>query len=109
MDESIRPIPPVIKPTVGRKVWFRPGPDGAKRGIEQNDRHLPREDRQPIDATVIYVHTDRIIDVYAIDHKGSPFVKRSVQLLQADDPAPEDKDYVQWMPYQQGQAKKEAA
>jgi hypothetical protein len=85
----------MIKPTVGRKVWFSPtehGP-GTKLG------------EQPFDATILYVHNDRLVNLLVVDHIGTSFPLTSVVLLQdGDAPAPEG-GTVSWMPYQAGQAK----
>lgn len=97
-DETVR----VIMPTVGRKVYFRPPNDAAasSTGIQVygND--------QPCDATVLYVHSARMVNVLIVDHLGRQHPRTSVQFLQPGDPVPEvHSGYVEWMPYQVGQAK----
>jgi hypothetical protein len=81
----------VIKPTIGRVVLF----------------HRERGD-EPYPALVAYVHSDTCINVGGFTHGGSPFCETSVPLLQDDEPAPEVGYYAEWMPYQKGQAAKEA-
>lgn len=98
----------MIKPTVSRKVWYRPsafdlqGP-GAMQIVNRE---------QPLDATVLAVWGDRCVNVLVLDITGKPFTKMSVTLKQEGDVMPVDPDtgkehggYVEWMPYQQGQAK----
>lgn len=100
--------PEIIKPTVGRKVWFR------NNGSMQK---LPRADggtahpvfcgiEQPMDATVIFVHGARMVNLDITDHIGQRFVATSVPLLQDDDAIPDMGFYCEWMPYQKGQAAK---
>lgn len=93
----------MIKPTVGRKVWYRPtafdksGPGGMHAALDQ-----------PLDATVVYVHSDRMVNLLVVDHMGRSFPKTSVQLLQEGDTPPAvtgGGGYAEWMPYQQGQAR----
>lgn len=97
----------MIKPTVGRKVWYRP---------LVTDGHGPHpmlyRPGEPLDATVLAVWGDRMVNVLVFDIYGKPFTKTSIQLLQEGDVPPLGMDgkplggYVEWMPYQQGQAKK---
>jgi hypothetical protein len=77
----------MIKPTIGRKVWFFPAP-GA-----------PEED-----ATVIDVHGDRCVSLFVINRGGTTSTPRSVQLVQEGDVLPVGW-HCTWMPYQIGQAK----
>jgi hypothetical protein len=86
----------MIKPTVGRVVWFTP-----QKG---ND---PRWDvAQPLCASVVYVHGDRCINIAYFDPLGGAHSAVSVPLLQDDDAKPEDGYFCSWMPYQKGQAAK---
>jgi len=99
----------MIKPTVGRKVWYRPS-EYDRTGIgAMNTVH-----GQPLDATIVAVWGDRMVNALVYDIMGKSFIKTSVTLMQGDteDRIPRDKDgkdvggYVEWMPYQIGQAKK---
>ena len=106
----------IILPTVGRKVWFR------LNGI--NELEKPRsgtemtpvpsspsvvDPTQPLDATVVYVWNDRVVNLHVLDHYGNPFIATSVSLMQEGDTPPQFGFYAEWVPYQLGQAKKEAA
>lgn len=99
----------MIKPTVGRKVWYRPS---------KNDLvgHIPMSacGDQPLDATIIAVWGDRMVNVLVTDVNGRQFPVTSCALLQEGDEPPKDLEgknagrYVEWMPYQVTQAAKEA-
>lgn len=92
----------MIKPSIGRKVWYWPGPNlhSASGSIHVRDR------QQALDATVVYVHHDRCVNLHVIDHDGFIHTVHSAQLLQPEDPAPNPADpYAAWMPFQVGQAK----
>jgi hypothetical protein len=80
----------MIKPTIGRKVWFR-----EAAGEKEQD------------ATVIDVHGDRCVNLFIVNHTGSAFPMRSVTLVQEGDAVP-DGPHCVWMPYQVGQAKAQA-
>lgn len=90
----------VITPTVGRVVWYFPGPyDGVQR-----------YDDKPCAAHVTYVHNDRMVNLVVFSHTGQIHVRNSVALIQEGDG--ENRPHMgwaEWMPYQQGQAKKHAA
>ncbi|MCY1166562.1 hypothetical protein D9M73_65040 [compost metagenome] len=91
--------PTVIPPTVGRKVYYR----APKNGVGLLSIYNLE---QPCDATVIYVHSERMVNVLIVDHVGNLHPKTSVPFLQpGDDPAQHTNGYVEWMPYQVGQAK----
>ncbi|HHA2676627.1 TPA: Gp49 family protein [Stenotrophomonas maltophilia] len=99
--------PKVIKPSVGRKVWFYPGGGMWPAGMQvfpASDYDAGRP--QPLDATIVYVHTDRLVSLRVIDHAGHAFPVRSVQLVQPGDEACGTGHRAEWMPYQVGQAKK---
>jgi hypothetical protein len=85
----------VIKPTIGRVVWYTPATGERIRG-QPNDQKLA--------AHVTYVWSDRTINIMAITPNGDPYGVRSVTLIQDGDPYPVDR-YCEWMPYQIGQAK----
>lgn len=91
----------MIKPTVGRQVWYRPfGHNRTLLGVW--------DDTQPCAATVTYVWNDRMVNLQVLSpahEKPQNFT--SVQLLQDDDVAPqlEHGGYAEWMPYQVGQAR----
>lgn len=89
----------MIKPTVGRIVWFYPA---------SGDSQFPPGG--PYAAIVTWVHSDHLISICAFDGSGNPYGKRSIHLKQDEDknPAPEGA-YCAWMPYQKGQAAKTEA
>lgn len=90
----------VITPTVGRKVWFYPGncqtpPAGFTT--------YPGD--QACDATVVYVHNDRMVNLLVIDHIGRTYAVPSVRLVQPDDAEVDAASHrAEWMPYQVKQA-----
>lgn len=83
----------MIKPTVGRVVWFY-----KKDG-----------DTTPLAAIVACVHSDRMVNLCVIDPNGGSFGSTSVLLVQDGDPKPMIGSYCEWMPYQKGQAAKTEA
>lgn len=90
----------MIRPTIGRKVWYRPvGHNRTELGVW--------DDAQPCDATVTYVWHDRMVNLRVTGPSGAVKQYNSTQLLQGDDAAPTltHGGYAEWMPYQQGQAK----
>ena len=93
----------VIKPTIGRRVWYWPARNCAEGGFAYNDPS------QPCDAGIAYVQSDRMINVSVADQNGVVHAKTSVQLLQEGDARPEFNAFAEWMPYQVGQAKKGGA
>ncbi len=88
----------IITPTVGRVVWYRPGP------VETTLVHLGD---QPCEAHVVAVHGDRCVNIVGWDANGTFFFRSSARLLQdGDSPDFEGQSYCEWMPYQKGQAAK---
>lgn len=93
-----------ITPTVGRVVWFYPATNQATSGF------APPDEGQPLAAIVARV-VDADADVLHLtvfDSNGVPHSMPYVQLVQADQGAPAEGRYAAWMPYQVGQAKKQA-
>lgn len=102
----------VITPTVGRKVWFRPNGNTQLRragATEFTPSPITTMGNQPLDATVVYVWNERMVNLSVLDHYGNPFIATSVPMLQPGDPVPAVGFYAEWMPYQQGQARRDAA
>lgn len=87
----------MIKPTVGRVVWF--WPSTANEGADT---------KQPFAAMVAYVHSDSMVNLTVVNHNGAQFAVTSVPLRQPEDERPSGM-YCEWMPYQQGQAAKAEA
>lgn len=108
----------VITPTVGRKVWYRPSKHDVI-GLGAMYCSAPQDEPakgKPLDATIIAVWGDRMVNVLVTDVAGKQFPVLSVTLLQDGDEPPKDAEgkvagrYVEWMPYQKGQnAKADAA
>lgn len=80
----------MIKPTVGRVVWY--WPNGQRPGL------------QPCAAQVAHVIDDRHINIGWLSPNGAQNSSVNVTLVQEGDVAPVD-DYCTWMPYQQAVAK----
>ena len=95
----------MIKPTVGRKVWYRPfGHHRTELAVW--------DDAQPCDATVVYVWSDRMVNLQVIGPTGVIKNYNSAQLVQEGDETPTNiisGGSATWMPYQMGQAKAVAA
>lgn len=92
--------PPIIEPTVGRKVWFFPN------GCQFHSTPKCIREDIPMDADVVYVWGDRMVNLCVKDHIGQVHAFTSVPLVQPGDDTPEPGNaYATWMPYQVGQAK----
>jgi hypothetical protein len=90
-----------ITPTNGRVMWFFPGsmaePTMAYAG-------------QPLTAHVCHVHSDHMVNVDVIDANGVHHFRSSVPIVQDESPFTRGASpWLEWMPYQVGQAKKHAA
>jgi hypothetical protein len=82
----------MIKPTIGRVVWFWPPTVTAAT--------------QPEAALIAWVHSDTMVNLAVFDANGVAYNRTSVHLYQGGVNRPEG-DYCEWMPYQIGQAAKE--
>lgn len=87
----------MIKPSVGRVVWFYPRGDDSLAGSSD----------QPLAALVAYVWTDTLVTLMVIDKDGQPQPRLHIP-LGAENHAPEE-SYCDWMPYQKAVAKGEIA
>ena len=86
----------MIKPSIGRIMWYWP------------DASVRKD--QPWAAIVVYVHGDNTVNLAVWDDVGSAKSKTSVPVVQDGSPyTVGDSPYVEWMPYQIGQAKKHEA
>ena len=87
----------MIKPTVGRVVWYTPSTyDHEKMAAAQP---------QPLAAIVAHVWSDTCVNLAVFDANGIAHNRTSVLLVQ-DDAARPDAGFCEWMPYQKGQAAK---
>lgn len=86
----------LIKPTIGRVVWFRP--EGSNPGD------------QPLAALIAYVHSDTFVNLAVFSSEGRMTEPNttSVLLYHGEGERPEA-PFCEWMPYQQGQAAKTEA
>lgn len=76
----------MIRPTVSRAVWFRPGPTC---GIPVSD--------QPLHATIVRVINDRLVNLLVVDGSdGTQYFKPAVQLVQHGDKLPNDGPFCVW-------------
>jgi hypothetical protein len=86
----------MITPTIGRIVWYWEG-----------DR---KETDQPRAAIVVYVWTDRMVNLAVFDSNGVLYNRTSVRLVQDEGERVADSvPYAEWMPFQIGQAKRHDA
>lgn len=91
----------MIKPTIGRVVWFWPSPEcHSQLSLAYSDKTMP------LSARVAYVWSDRMVNLAFEDQNGRPFNITSVLLLQGDEEYQPVGSYCEWMPYQKGQAAK---
>ncbi len=88
----------MIEPTVGRVVWYHPGPH----------EHGPSPGGQPLAAHIAHVWSDTCVNLMVIDANGNPYSCTSVLLVQDGALRPEN-CFCEWMPYQKGQAAKTEA
>ena len=96
---------PVIKPTIGRRVWFRP----SAAFLASNPILTQFNPEQPMDAGIVYVHHDHMVNLIVTDHVGKTLAVPSVPLLAGHYVADKDTDVYcccEWMPYQKSQAAK---
>ncbi len=96
------PLNTIIAPTVGRRVWFHPVEGVEVRGPGAMVI-LDRE--QPLDAGIVFVWGDRLVNLDVTDHEGRHHALTSVPLAQPGDSKPTNGIWCEWMPFQKGQAK----
>ena len=93
----------MIKPAVGRVVWYHPSDYDLG-----HTRALPPG--ETCAAIVTYVHGDRMVNLVVFDVNGGSHPRTSVQLVQDDVQSPAaGHSWCEWMPYQKGQAAKHDA
>jgi len=85
----------MIKPTIGRVVWFY--------------KYVPGQGHKgPLAAHVCDVHSDQCVNLMVVSEVGVPRPELTVHLIQEGEESPKS-DYCGWMPYQIGQAAKHAS
>lgn len=84
----------MIKPTIGRVVWYHP-PFVADSGVNE----------QTLAAIVCHVWSDTCVNLAVFDSNGAASNQTSVFLFQGESERPSS-CYWEWMPYQIGQAAK---
>lgn len=93
----------MIKPTVGRVVWYHPSMDFAP------DASLRFDPYHPLAAIVAYVFSDRLVNLMILNQDGIPQNRTKVRLVQEGESGPQEGGFCEWMPYQKGQAAKAEA
>lgn len=93
---------PIIIPTIGRVVWFHPAPKSGEAGFASH-----HESGVPYAAIVAHVWSAALVNLSVLDANGAAHSRTSVALIQEGDAVP-DAAYCEWMPFQKGQAAKEA-
>lgn len=84
----------VIKPSIGRVVWFWESAIAAQR-----------ENAQPNAALVVFVHNDELVNLTVFSGVGYPGAYTHIPLWQGEGERPQGM-HCEWMPYQKGQAAK---
>lgn len=87
----------VIKPTVGRVVWFQPGPA---------DADMPHQSDQPLAAIIARVAAEGRVNLTVLDANGNTHSRTGVRLVQEGEEIEAGERFCAWMPYQRGQAAK---
>lgn len=88
----------MITPTIGRKLWYWP------TAQEREGFGMSKDDTQPMDASICFVHSDRRVSITFNDHRGRHFFRPDVLLLQGDETFVPVTSYVAWTPHQQDRA-----
>lgn len=89
----------MIVPSIGRVMWYHP-----QNSIANMTQH---DSKQPMIGHVCYVWNENMVNLLVIDHNGKRHERTSVPVVQDGSPyTVGDSPYVEWMPYQIGQAAK---
>lgn len=96
---------PTMKPTIGRRIWFWPN---GVTSVDQGGPLALISTEQPMDAGIVYVWGDNMVNLDVTDHYGNHHRATSVRLLAEGEAKPAVGAYATWMPYQQAQAAKES-
>lgn len=98
---STDPRQPVIKPGIGRRLWYWPS---ITDQIKTATSMAILSPYQALDAGVCYVHTTRCVNLLVTDHAGRLHERASVRLLQGDEQPQPGQAHVQWLSRQVVQA-----
>lgn len=85
----------MIKPIVGRVVWFHPAPNSKSPHFAPGSVCA---------GSIAFVHSDSCVNLGVLDIKGVSHSRLSVPLIQDGEPPPEHGHYCEWMPYQKARA-----
>ena len=96
--------PTPITPTIGRRLWYIPSTYDRGGMQTKPSSIIEASSDQPCDAGVVYVHSERLVNLIVTDHNGNTHKRTSVTLYQPGDDIPVDGGYAVWMTYQQAQA-----
>ena len=103
----------IIKPTIGRKVWFFIDHLSQRRDAVESVHVSDSDPSKPMDASVADVHDAKpeseydFVTISFADHDG--FMHRhTAPFRQPGQERPNAREWCEWMPYQIGQAAKEA-
>lgn len=84
----------MIRPTIGRVVWYRPSKEDGIIRDTKADRCA---------GIVTFVHSDAMVNLAVFDGEGVARARTSVKLHQEDD-VPCPPGACEWMPYQKAVA-----
>jgi len=91
----------MIKPTVGRIVWYNPAPkDNLELLVDDKGKSVG----QPLAAMVLAVHNDTRVNLMVYSAYGQSRFMSRVELWQGDNERPKGHGYAEWMPYQKAVA-----
>jgi hypothetical protein len=98
----------IIKPTVGRVVWYLPHSSSSDTGFAV---HPGEAQGRPYAAIIAHVWHDGMVNLSVFDAHGVPHSRTSVTLIQdsANGAGPQFAQFCTWMPFQRGQAKAQDA
>lgn len=101
----------MIKPTIGRVVWFRPSEAFIDYRYKGGSPFVTIDTDDPCAAIVVKVWNDRMVNLSVFDHEGHQHAVTSCHLRQEgdDESLTRGLSYCEWMPYQKGQAAKTEA
>lgn len=88
----------VITPTIGRRIWYVPSTYDRGGMKDKPSTIIEGSSTQPCDAGVVFVHSDRLVNLSVTDHNGNLHKRTSVTLYQPGDTITHaDGGYAVWM------------